>query len=1040
MLNPRAPPHSFNFRLTNSYPVLTPILSNQAVSVAVVQRSPDEFLKQYEDSATTTLKQYMYAARVHIQISQHCSTVIEPSKEAEGNGDPRILQLSETIRDYIHQIQTSPEGYPDQKSQMLLHLMELWVLMDAEAVACYPLLEDFHPGFDTDLLDPIQLLFLEDMTRVQRVQEYIDSRFRARYGMRCRTIFDDPADDCFAVRYFDEYDEYGHFLRFEIECDAERRRTEKEAEWEQKSELHAETTRKRDETACFYDEVPHKFVPGITESRHRQPCEWHDLRDAARSIEIRIFEHPLPSYEPAAKAAMFELRCPESFAAYRDATWSILALICSSSPAEQLGRVSLVREFSELQPYVNETTCSVTLASEKKAFLETHYASWGFPVEMDDVVRTCGLKPKYYDENTQSWTGGYRKASLWHHFPVMLPAGSPYHSLRLSYADWPSSNEIQSSQADCPTDVSAHEFMAWQGLLVGTHSRWLDLLRELGSANLNFSADATWVLVIRLVSQIGPASTTKDARRDVHTALLDESLCSRLLHQVQQRLDAIHHNWREPTQMDLLITILLKVVSLTTSSHIRQKGCELLLQAQASTDLWRADLQSVVANDARVRPFAVWASLLCKRTLHTDPEMLLAPGSLQKYVGASIFLNYNLKDHFTYLPYRDKNAIIRDVVFSFEHRELLRRSILSNTQGFVNAINKLWQIPEGYQPLIADAATGSWWILLELRSPISSGHNHPHFVHYNYVYGTLLIDGQEMDTLPLKYRRNALYQAIFGDRNPIVFPSPLQGMSWAVSEPTKRGQRVHLGLRQGTLVIRTLHHDQLHEYIPATVFGITSFDLPTPLRVGCYNWLNVRTGELEIRRHDMWISKPGNWWISGISYGQCVVVRRAGQQSETRLLTAYNETVQRIGAIFNSFVDLSQILVFATREGKITVELKPLELSFYINESGLLQSPRLGAIVTQDQDAGTWYGLRSKIVIQSAANRRQKSILVPYNNDFRITRDSIHVSVDIGAGSDKYLKYDINEVLGRIECPPEPSLLYVRHFYMHLLQTYGQTL
>ncbi|KAJ8110852.1 hypothetical protein OPT61_g6407 [Boeremia exigua] len=1026
LLNTRAPNGAFNFRLPNSYPILTEILAKQAVNVDVKLRTPDELLRQYDESAAS-VKPYMYATRTHIQISQHCSTVIEPAKEAETVGHPRVLELSELIGDYVHRIQTSPDGYPDQKSQMLLHLMELWVLMDAEAVACYPLLRDYHPGFDADLLDPIQMLSFEDMTRVQNVQDYISGRVHARRSMRCRTIFDDPADDCFAVRYFDEHSESGEALRLEIESDADIRRMEKEAEWLEKSELHAEIIRKRDETACFYDEVPHRHILGETETRHRKPCEWHDLRDAARNIEISIFEHPLPSYEPAAKAVIFELLCPESFAAYRDTTWSILSIICSPSPTTKVDRVSIVREFSEIQPYVDDSTCSVTLASEKKAFLETHYAYWSFPVELDNIIRKCGLKPRYYDGRSQSWTGGDCKASLWHHFPLMLAIDSPYHVLHLSYKEWPSSNEIQSSQAECPADVSAHEFMAWQGLLVGTHSRWLDLVRELGSTNLNFSTDATWMLVIRLILQVGPALTVRDARRDVHIALLDDSLCSRLLHQVQLRLDAIHHNWRESVQMDMLITILLKVESLTTSDHVQQEAKALLLKARSSTELWRDELQAAVTDDAKLRPFAVWASILCKRTLHTDSETLLQPTALKQYIGASVSLNYNLVEDFKYSPYHLRSAIIRDVMFSYEHRESLRQSILSNIQDFIDAIDKLWQIPEGYKPRISDSATGTWWILLELES--SGGfHSHSHFVHYNYVYGTLLIDGQEMSTLPLTYRRNALYREIFKDRNPIVFPSPLQGMSWTVSE-SLRGHRLHLGFRRGTLVIRAVHHDRLLEYVPAEVFGGITFDIPAPLRIGCHHWLDVRAGILEIRRQDMWSSKISNWWIRDILLGECHVVRKSGYPAETRLLNSSNETFGRISAIFKSFVDPSQILVFASYNGKVTVELKPLELSFFINDSGLLQSLRLGAIVTQDQDAGTWYGLNSKLVIQSMANRRQKSILVPYNNDFRISRDNVHVSVENWIGADKYLKYDVNEVLGRIDCPPEPSLLYTKALF-----------
>lgn len=1023
-LQPLVPKGAFNMSLTNSQPVLSRILANQAIPVAVMQRTPDDLLKQYDESAAS-VKPYMYAARTHIQVSQHHKSIIQPAKQANICGHSRVIELSAIIRDYIHQVQISPDGYPEQKSLMLLHLMELWILMDIEAVACFPLLEDFHPGFGVDLMDPIEILSLHDMKRVQKVQVHINSRVYNRNSVRPRTIFDDPSDDCFAARYFDKYDDALQPLRLEIEEHAGMQRTAKEAEWEEKSEIHADIIKSRDQTACFYDEVPHRFTPGITESRHRWPCEWHELHNSAKAIDIRIYEHPLPSFEPAAKAAMFELKCPPAFAAYRDATWSILAMVCSSSPPNKPERISTIRRYPPLQQYVDDLDCCVTLASEKKAFSETHYARWHFPIELDDIIRTCGLKPKYYDQSSQSWTAMAGKATLWHHFPVILPSSSPLRVLQLTYATWPSSNEIQASQADCPSDVSAHELTALQGLLVGTHSRWLDLVRELGSTNLNFSTDTAWALVMRLSLQLGPASDIMEARRDVHTALLDETLCSSLLHQIHLRIDAVKQNWREPVQMDILITVLLKILSLVTSDVVVQQASALLVQVRHSTDLWRVELQAAVTNDARLRPFAVSASLLCKRTLHIDPGLLLDPAALELYVSASISLNYNLVEEFTYLPHRYKCTIIRDVLFSYDHRDLLRQSLLRNMEALVAAVNRLWQMPDGYAPNISESATGSWWVLLELRH-IGSNHKHSYYVHYNYVYGTLLIDGQEMSTLPLTYRRNPLYRSMYGDRNPMVFPSALPGMSWTVSEPEKGGQHVHLGFRQNVLVVRATRNGSTYEFIPQGVFGTTSRDLPAPFLKDCYHWLDVRSGEIEIRRQEMWISRPGNWWIHGLAYGQCQIVRRAGFPGETRLLNSSNETVQHISTIFRHFTDLNQIIVFAALNGKITVELKSLELSFFISSNGLLHSPRLGAVITANQDAGTWYGLRSKLVIQSAANHRQKSILVPYSSDIHTTQDTLHVSVDIGVGSNKYLKYDINEVLGRVDCPPEPSLLYTK--------------
>jgi hypothetical protein len=73
---------------------------------------------------------------------------------------------------------------------------------------------------------------------------------------------------------------------------------------------------------------------------------------------------------------------------------------------------------------------------------------------------------------------------------------------------------------------------------------------------------------------------------------------------------------------------------------------------------------------------------------------------------------------------------------------------MSNAQALIAAIDRLWQIPEGYEHKISASTTHSWWILLELKPP-SSSRQHIYYVHYNYICGTLLIDGQEMSTLPL---------------------------------------------------------------------------------------------------------------------------------------------------------------------------------------------------------------------------------------------------------------------------------------------------
>lgn len=1008
-------------QLKNSGNYIRGVLSHAYKPTPLATHCSSQQLDQYQKSMAS-IKPYMTAVSRHIADSQYHEDVLIPAKSFVSSARSSCEHFSKVIIDYVPKIRGPAAGYPDQLSRMFLHLMELWVSMDKAALECYPLLEQYNPVFGPDIMDPIQVPSLGEMERLHLVQTHIEARCKKVEGRRYIDIFADPSDDCFAARYYDESNMTDFLLRTrqELEEKAAAQCSAKEEEWEIKSQEYKEIIEKRDATECKWKAV--RGWDGIVNHVHQRPCEWHQLRDAANNIRIQIFEHPLPSFEPAAKATLFELFCPKTFAAYQDATWLILSTLCFQERANKVERISLIRD-SQLRSYANETPCQVTLGSEKKAHTECHYANRGLPAILSDICRSCGLKPRYYDVQSGSWTSDRGKASFWHHFPVTLPSQSSLNVLNLSFANWPSSNAVQASQNICPQDISVHEFMALQGLLGGTHSRWLDLLRALGEPILNFSAEATSFILQCLTLQAGPTTTGQGAFRDVHSSLQDDSFCHKLLQQLDYRLESLQKNWREPIQMEIYVTILLRVIFLTPSSLVRQTATVSLQRARNITAAWCTELQSMVTEDPTVTQFAIWASLLCKRTMHVDEKVLLEPETLQLFVSASIMLHYNLATNFATMPYSLRYAIVRDVVFNYERRALIKEAITSRPQAFISAINMFWNMPSESPEL--SHIPESYWFLLTVPT---EGHRNAYSVHYNYFYGTLLVDGKEMSSLPLAIRSHPLYQELFGVTSPIVFPSRMSGMSFTFSETMKNGNRVHLGLRgNNRLIVRAVRQDQVLELIPCHAFGtINAPDLPVPMIKGCFHWLNIHNGNLEIRRNDIWISRPGNWWIYGIKEGRPEAVRQFGEKRETRLLEPASKLASDIVRIFDSFEEAPQIMVFASlQDGKITCELKRLELSFFINQDSELQSSRLGATLLKNQDAGTWYGLKSKILIQSIANKRQKSILVALGG-FSCEKNGCHVAINTGPSQGVYLKFDINRILGRIDCAPEPKLLYYR--------------
>ncbi|KAL5591115.1 hypothetical protein FOBRF1_014672 [Fusarium oxysporum] len=104
--------------------------------------------------------------------------------------------------------------------------------------------------------------------------------------------------------------------------------------------------------------------------------------------------------------------------------------------------------------------------------------------------------------------------------------------------------------------------------------------------------------------------------------------------------------------------------------------------------------------------------------------------------------------------------------------------------------------------------------------------------------------------------------------------------------------------------------------------------------------------------------------------------------------------------------------------------MKRLEIRFSVDSKGLLQCPQLASEVDPQQDAGTLYGLSSQIILRNVVNPERRTVLVPIG-DIYWQRRGIHVDVKV-ANHGLYANFIIVKVLGRLDCPPEPLLLYLK--------------
>jgi hypothetical protein len=999
--------------------------------------APWQLLSDYQASAAAARKpleaftnQYFSLSETETEIE--CSYAETPVSQTQCI--QRCIELSEKIKTYLRISAGAYDSNPEHQSIRLLTVMELWMSMDKCAVKLFDLLLDYNPGFPSEMLNLLQLPRFKDMRRLQRLQQYLQGRLIACKGSRM-TIFADPAKGCFAERYFDESKDAVKLneLHRRIASTAEEQRQAKETEWKKMSAEYERLIQEVAGGTCLFI-LDDSFLPAMQVHDDRQ-CTKCYLERASRRMRIQAHEDPLPANITFAKSVVFELGIPQALAAYRDTTWKILGTLALPDQTGRLEPRLLLHEYPGLKAYVLSTAYSFSLASTTKSFLTTHYANVRFPATLDSVLLPNGLKYGYFDTHTKIWPGRqHHKPSFAHHCQLILPKNSPFssfHALHNAAIDGEglSSYEVIASQSQFPPGLNIHEFMAYQSLLSGKNRRWPAILIELGSSNLNFSSESIAALVSHLAMQAGPA-LEYEPFRSVHRVFRDESFCKRLMHQLGQRLESISPNFREIFCMDMLVTLMLRLHSMASEPSIIAQAVELLESARAITHKWigllRAEIRKATdAGSARKwSQYAFMSAILCRRTFgfHAEDNDILEVPALRCFIECSITLQDNLVGDPKTLPHLARTSLIRDLKTVNQMRFILRKSLIASKETVMSAISAIWPEPAGVSRVSSkiefEKAPNEWWVQVivgatkELRQQV---------VHYHLLHGILLVDGLQLGKLPQEHRESVILQQLFGNQSLLTYPSAMPGMTYMLGFQ-EHGHQIHLGFRNRNLIVRAWLRSTVLELVPRDVFGPgASFDLPAELIDNCVHWLDLATGVIEVRQKpEIWRSKLGNWRID-------VNTRRATRRKVT-LVDPQSLLFGRVARVFDLFEYRRQLTVFQPVCGPLQVECRRLELSFFVNGKYLLQARQLGAEIDTDQDAGTWYGLSSKLVLRDILNPRLRSIIVPMGA-VMYRRNGFHVSVEI-SNEGLYGRFTINDVLGRLECASEPRLLYLKA-YLH---------
>ncbi|KAK4141681.1 uncharacterized protein C8A04DRAFT_13829 [Dichotomopilus funicola] len=983
--------------------------------------------------------------------------------------ESRCLDVARQIQSFVSEMDPVSEWDPEQNSALALCVFELWARMDSYAVEACPLLANYRPVFPPELLDVLQLPTISGMRRLHRVQTHLVRRQQlpdssgftrldgrsASKATHAATIFDRTGDGCMAARFVASSSAMQR-LESCIQKQTDDARRAKETEWRQKCHKYDQLSEEIQQSICVctIDEDGRKDISGC-----RRCHRWR----TRQRLGITVHEDYLPPPgSPAQRAAvLFELGQPEYLSAYRDATWLIFITLAhpsrpaqTASPKKTLGQIDvLARHRNSRQP-----PSRITLGSRKKCFRQTHYRISSARSSLPEVLLPLAAEFELYDTAAGVWVRELDKTpTLQHLCGVQLPRMLFSSAVLLNcrhpgpIVEGPSSYQIQANRTACPPSMSVHEFSACQKLLGGIHRRWPNVLVELGSINLNLGSEETARLVCQLAIQAGPRAK-EQAQGATHAIFRDEPVfAERLLEQIETRLATISSNWRETWCLETLMTLTLRVFYLSADLRSREKAAAALGTMRETALAWivrlRDEMQAATDADAaeRTAGYAFSAALLSRRTLtitHVESGSPLRADELAAWVRASVALQENLLVSVDRLPPGLRAMLVRDTKAALRMEPLLRAAVKAHPSSVGSALSDTLPGLLGYA-----AAKLEWtflsspegdWIRAEgneVRTAAGLTYN-GQVIHLHLVEGHLLVNGRPRRRLPASIRNDPDVKELFGNRHLLTYPSALPGMTHQLVGFHYQ-QTVHFGTRSGQAVViqAVTREGALLEFIPrrvfygssvesnqtpATVSNTINVDLPLGLVENCCHWLNMSTGQVEIRRKPaIWIARQRDWAL--------YVPERYAQRASVRLVDPHSSVFRQMAGMLAGFEQPEKLTVFQplAQRGRLSVEMRHLELSLFVNENGLIEFRELKAEMDPNQDAGTWYGLEGKIVLRNTANPRRRSVIVPLGG-LSARRQGLHVAVRLNEGSAAYAKFDIDDTLGRLSCPPEPRLLYTK--------------
>lgn len=686
--------------------------------------------------------------------------------------------LASCFNQYYSAAKTEYPSHPEDRSIMVLTLMELWMALDKVAATQFPLLGDYTPDIPPTFLHPLLFRHFHFIDRANKIERYILERYRSS---KYSSVFtDELTDTSISVIYFRQSQTLQD-LKARIERRAETERSAKAAELRQLNQEHDRLTSESSNLSHQYYSQFNRW--GCHFDVHSSGCRKCSLERSADGLAITIHEWPLPSHRLKMERLVFEIACPIAFSLWRDVTFNLLCTVGISHSVVDTSRAEHNLHNSDLQSWISGGGRQhITLASKTKQFTRTHYRSHRIPATESDVLLSHASQWHLYDCDSQSWAANrFANSNVETYGTHNLPRTSPYSYLQYALSSTiHTSNQVLAKQAECPSELTLHEHIAFGTLRSGGRTQWLNVMRELGSNALSFEREEVHQLFVQATCQLGPRSADNaNFGREWHEILTNDDFLLPLLYVLEALLTGVKANWRQVVTIKTISTLFsdcmcmaalmltpIPVVMVTRilayqqhDTSISRKAYVILREARSAAYQWALELEKAIELKTEAREIQEYSQRLlvvaatCCSTYDVDECHL-----------RSTFTDFKIFMHCGFIicrhtpPSRSplQDILTHDCRLRHRLQDLVVEQIEAN-RGLDEAIREVWEdfARTSHSLWTQEHASSKYW----WRSNTVDGA----VVHCNILDGQFLVNGKPLGRLPKDYTSHRNYQRIFGD-------------------------------------------------------------------------------------------------------------------------------------------------------------------------------------------------------------------------------------------------------------------------------------